>query len=248
MRPTRAAARNTASGFDSASSSPPPPAGGDPRPAGSATRISQSRRRMGPDDGRPSTMPRCPATKTRRPPSGKSRSSHPGGSRSPHAPRSWPSGRPGPCRRRALRRWSGAPHPQHFARLGRVADQLDRPPSAGNSGGRSPPVPPRSGRRGPSRASPRLPRRCRRPLPGRPARRNSRTDVGFPGREHEVARPFVVDDPPHAVHIVAGVAPVALRLQVPQMEPVLQSVDDGGDRPGDLCGSRRFRRASALRG
>ena len=60
--------------------------------------------------------------------------------------------------------------------------------------------------------------------------------VGFTRRQHVIARPVVVDDAPHAVHVVAGVAPVAPGVQVPEVDAALQPVDDGGDGPGDLAG------------
>ena len=56
------------------------------------------------------------------------------------------------------------------------------------------------------------------------------------GGNHEVLRLVVLEDEPHALYVVAGIAPVAERVEVAQVEAVLQTLADAGCGKGDLAG------------
>ena len=184
------------------------------------------------------TMPRWPATQTRLPASG-SRSSATVSS-SP-----WSRSRAGGARAATSR--SSADHLAH--QLARTsicvlpAELLAAPWSDRRAAGR-----PRSG--GSSAGRPR-PGACRcsasmpfsstpSPLPGdlacrprrRPSSTNSRTRVRLAGREHVVVGLVLLQHQPHALDVVARMAPVALRVEVAEVEPLLQAELDRGDARG----------------
>jgi len=58
--------------------------------------------------------------------------------------------------------------------------------------------------------------------------------------QHIVVRLVLLEHHPHAFHIVAGVAPIPLGVQIAEIDPVLQAEFDGGDRPVDLAGDEGF--------
>src|SRR5579871_2769496 len=66
------------------------------------------------------------------------------------------------------------------------------------------------------------------------------------GRQHIVVRLVLLQHEPHAADVLAGVAPVAPRAEVAQVEPVLQPVVDGRDSAGDLARDERFAAHRAL--
>ena len=55
------------------------------------------------------------------------------------------------------------------------------------------------------------------------------------GGQHVVVRLVLLQDAPHALDVVAGMAPVALGVEVAEVELVLQAELDRGDRAGDLA-------------
>src|SRR5215470_3766763 len=55
------------------------------------------------------------------------------------------------------------------------------------------------------------------------------------GGQHIVVGFVLLEHHPHAFHIVAGVAPIALGIQITEIDSVLQAKLDGGDRAGDLA-------------
>ena len=60
--------------------------------------------------------------------------------------------------------------------------------------------------------------------------------VGLAGRQHVVVGLVLLQDQPHALDIVAGMAPVALGVEIAEIEHVLAAALDRGDRAGDLAG------------
>src|ERR1700733_13909101 len=57
----------------------------------------------------------------------------------------------------------------------------------------------------------------------------------FPGGEHIIVGLVLLHDPPHAFDIVAGVAPIALRVEIAEKQRRLQAELDGRHRTGDLA-------------
>src|SRR3546814_20619448 len=51
-----------------------------------------------------------------------------------------------------------------------------------------------------------------------------------------VARPCLLQDPPQAVDIVPCVSPIALRVEMAEVEMALQPMGDAGDGAADLAG------------
>ena len=68
---------------------------------------------------------------------------------------------------------------------------------------------------------------------------NSRTD-GFARGKHVIVGFGLLQHEPHAFDIVARVAPVALGVEIAEIEPLLQAERDGGDRAGDLARDESF--------
>ena len=58
--------------------------------------------------------------------------------------------------------------------------------------------------------------------------------------DHEVIGLLPLEDQPHRLHEIRGVAPVALGVQVAQVKLVLQSQEDPGGGAGDLAGDEGF--------
>src|SRR6202008_341358 len=59
--------------------------------------------------------------------------------------------------------------------------------------------------------------------------------AGFTGRQHEIVRRVHLQYPVHALDIVPGVAPIALRLEVSEIERILKAGLDAGDAARDLA-------------
>ena len=59
--------------------------------------------------------------------------------------------------------------------------------------------------------------------------------IGFSSRQNEVVGLILLQDHPHALSIVACVAPVTLGVEVAEIEPVLQAEMDCCDRPADFA-------------
>ena len=60
--------------------------------------------------------------------------------------------------------------------------------------------------------------------------------VGLAGGDDVVVGLVLLQHQPHRLHVVAGVAPVALGVEVAQHEVVLQAELDAGHGVGDLAG------------
>ena len=79
----------------------------------------------------------------------------------------------------------------------------------------------------------------RPPLDGRSisAKARSRTPdrMALASGQHVVARFLLLEHEPHSFDIIARMAPVALRIQIAEIEPLLQPVLDRRDRPRDLA-------------
>lgn len=58
--------------------------------------------------------------------------------------------------------------------------------------------------------------------------------VHLVGGQHEVVGAVGLQDAPHALHVVLGVPPVTLGVQVAQVQALLQALVDAGDGAGDL--------------
>ena len=70
--------------------------------------------------------------------------------------------------------------------------------------------------------------------------------VLYTGGDDEVLGTVVLQDEPHALYIVAGIAPVAQGVQVAQVETLLQALADAGGGKGDLAGDEGLAPALAL--
>src|SRR5580704_1118857 len=57
----------------------------------------------------------------------------------------------------------------------------------------------------------------------------------FAGGEHEIVGLVLLHDPPHAFDVIAGVAPIAPGIEIAEKQRRLQAELDGGDRAGDLA-------------
>src|SRR5215472_14382124 len=60
------------------------------------------------------------------------------------------------------------------------------------------------------------------------------------GGQHIVIRLILLQHHPHAFHVVAGMAPIAFGIQVAKINPVLQTKLDGGNCAGDLASHEGF--------
>src|SRR6185437_14242200 len=58
----------------------------------------------------------------------------------------------------------------------------------------------------------------------------------FAGGEHVVVGLRLLQHEPHALDVIPGVAPVALRVEIAEIEAILESEFDCGDGAGDLAG------------
>src|SRR5262245_26610882 len=63
--------------------------------------------------------------------------------------------------------------------------------------------------------------------------------IGFSGRQNEVVGLILLQDHPHALSIIACVAPVTLGVEVAEIEPVLHAEMDCCDRPADFARDRK---------
>ena len=72
--------------------------------------------------------------------------------------------------------------------------------------------------------------------------------VGFAGRQHPVVGGLVLEDAPHALDIVAGMAPVAPGVEIAEPQAVLQPELDRGHRAADLAGDEGLAAAGGSRG
>ena len=63
---------------------------------------------------------------------------------------------------------------------------------------------------------------------------------GLAGGEHEVVRLILLQDHPHAAHIVAGVTPIALGIEIAEVEPFLPAELDRRHTARDLAGDEGF--------
>mmetsp|Transcript_44843 Transcript_44843/g.122660 ORF Transcript_44843/g.122660 Transcript_44843/m.122660 type:complete len:271 (+) Transcript_44843:172-984(+) len=70
--------------------------------------------------------------------------------------------------------------------------------------------------------------------------------VALVGGEDEVLRLVALHHQPHSLHVVAGMAPVTLRVDVSQEENVLKPLGDAADRAGDLARDEGRATARAL--
>src|SRR3546814_19366151 len=61
--------------------------------------------------------------------------------------------------------------------------------------------------------------------------------MGFAGGQYIVVRPVLLQDPPHAVDIVPCVSPIALRVEIAEVEMALQPLRSEARRVGKECGS-----------
>src|SRR5262249_38249620 len=58
--------------------------------------------------------------------------------------------------------------------------------------------------------------------------------------QHIVVRLVLLEHHPHAFHVVAGMAPIPLGVEIAEIDPVLEAELDGGDSAGDLAGDEGF--------
>ena len=70
--------------------------------------------------------------------------------------------------------------------------------------------------------------------------------VRLAGRQHVVVRRVLLQDPPHALDVVAGMAPVAPGIEVAEVQPLLQPERDRRDRARDLAGDEGLAAQRAL--
>ena len=70
--------------------------------------------------------------------------------------------------------------------------------------------------------------------PAKPAHRRRAA-----GGKHVVVRGFLLVHPPHPLHVIAGVAPVALGVEGAEVGLFLQARLDAGRGPGDLARSEK---------
>ncbi len=64
--------------------------------------------------------------------------------------------------------------------------------------------------------------------------------VGFAGREHVIITLCLLKDAPHALNIIARMPPVPLRIEIAEIEHILQAVMDGGYGARDLARHEGF--------
>ena len=60
--------------------------------------------------------------------------------------------------------------------------------------------------------------------------------MGLPGADDVVPRLFLLEDPPHALHVLGCKPPVPPRFEVAQVQVLFFPSQDPGDAPGDLAG------------
>ena len=72
--------------------------------------------------------------------------------------------------------------------------------------------------------------------------------VRLAGRQHVVVGLVLLQDPPHALDIVAGVAPVALGVEIAEIERLLVAELDRRHRARDLAGDEGLAADRAIRG
>jgi hypothetical protein len=64
--------------------------------------------------------------------------------------------------------------------------------------------------------------------------------AGFPGGDHIVVGGVLLQHQPHRADKIPGVAPIAFRVEVPQIQSLLCAEVDAGDGAGDLAGDEGF--------
>src|SRR3546814_1065360 len=64
--------------------------------------------------------------------------------------------------------------------------------------------------------------------------------MGLPRRQHVVIGIRPLHDPPHSIHVVSCMPPIALGVQVAEVEAVLQAELDGCNGSRDLTGHEGF--------
>src|SRR5215510_13629405 len=69
---------------------------------------------------------------------------------------------------------------------------------------------------------------------------------GLAGREHVVVGSILLQDPPHALDVIACMPPIALGLQITEVEALVKSDLDPGDRARNLAGHKRLAPDRAL--
>jgi hypothetical protein len=62
----------------------------------------------------------------------------------------------------------------------------------------------------------------------------------FAGGKHIVVGLVLLEHHPHPFHIVAGMTPITLGIQVAEKKPILYAELDGRNRTGDLAGDERL--------
>ena len=70
--------------------------------------------------------------------------------------------------------------------------------------------------------------------------------VLYTGGDDEVLRFVLLENEPHALYIVLGIAPVAEAVHIAQVEAVLQALADAGSSEGDLTGDEGLATALTL--
>src|SRR5262249_49742580 len=66
------------------------------------------------------------------------------------------------------------------------------------------------------------------------------------GRQHKIVGFVMLQYAPHSFHVVAGMAPVALGVQIAEIESFLQAQFDGGNGSRDLAGNKSLSPRRAL--
>ena len=70
--------------------------------------------------------------------------------------------------------------------------------------------------------------------------------MGFACCQHVIVRLFLLDDPPHGLGIVTGMALVALCVEIAEIKLALETELNRRHRPGNLAGDERFAADRAL--
>ena len=136
--------------------------------------------------------------------------------------------------------------PRCSPRLARRRPGDGRPRAGGSSAGRSRPGAGRCAGRSPSPRRPAPVQTSSRPISAKASSTNSRTLWASPVASTQSSAGLVLQDPPHALDIVAGMAPVAPGVEVAEPQPVLQAELDRRHRAGDLAGDEGLAAARAL--
>ncbi len=71
--------------------------------------------------------------------------------------------------------------------------------------------------------------------------------MGLAGGEHVIIRLVLLQNQPHALYIIAGITPIALGVEIADIEGLLQPVMDRRHRPGDLAGDEGFAAGGAFK-